>query len=206
GHIYSPAEAIREAAQLYDGRPVILAFWHGRILMMPYSWQRGVAIHMLISQHRDGQLIARTVGHFGIDTIAGSTSKGGLAALRAMVKALKDGQCVGITPDGPRGPRMRSSAGIVNLARLAQVPIIPVSYSVRRRRVLGSWDRFVLALPFSRGVFMWGRPITVPKDADAATLDALRAEIEARLNALSRAADEATGHGAIAPASVEVGE
>ena len=147
---------------LSQGKPFILAFWHGRILMMPYCWRRGQPINMLISQHRDGQIIARTVSHFNIDTIVGSSSKGGSVALRTMVKALKNGQCVGITPDGPRGPRMRASDGIVQVARLSGAPVIACSFSIRRRKVLGSWDRFVVALPFSHGVFVWGRPIDVP--------------------------------------------
>ncbi|WP_142847896.1 lysophospholipid acyltransferase family protein [Telmatospirillum sp. J64-1] len=188
------------AAYWDAGKPFILAFWHGRILMMPYSWRRGVPINMLISQHRDGQLIARTVSHFDIDTIAGSSSKGGSGALRAMLKALKAGQCVGITPDGPRGPRMRASAGIVNIAKMAGVPIIPATFSAKRSRVLGSWDRFMVALPFSRGVFVWGRPLEVPRDTSEAGLEALREEVEGRLNAITAAADQRMGHEAVLPA------
>lgn len=182
------------------GLPFILAFWHGRLLLMPHSWRPDKPIHMLISQHRDGQFIAKTVAHYGIDTIAGSSSRGGSAALRAMLKALKQGESIGITPDGPRGPRYRASPGIVNVARLAGVPIIPVTYSVKRRFVLGSWDRFILALPFTKGVFVWGRPIAVPRDASAAALEAYREEVEERLNALTAAADMRMGHAAIAPA------
>lgn len=182
------------------GQPFILAFWHGRLLLMPYCWRRDRTIHMLISQHRDGRLIADTVKHFGIETISGSSSRGGSAALRAMLKALKAGECVGITPDGPRGPRQRASAGIVNAARLAGVPIIPVTYAMKRRRLLGTWDRFVVALPFSKGLFVWGRPIEVPRDSSEAALEALREEVELRLNAITAAADGRMGHPAIEPA------
>jgi len=182
------------AAALWDqGQPFILAFWHGRILMMPHIWRRGTPIHMLISQHRDGQLIARTVSHFGINTVAGSTSRGGGAALRSMLKALKAGQCVGITPDGPRGPRMRASAGIVAVARLSGCPVLPATWSANRRRLLGSWDRFAVALPFARGELVWGEPIHVPADADAAALEAARQRIEDSLNALTAAADARMG-------------
>lgn len=184
------------------GAPFILAFWHGRIMMMPYCWRRRQPINMLISQHRDGQIIARTVSHFGIDTIAGSTSKGGMAALRSMLKALKSGQCVGITPDGPRGPRMRASDGIVQLARLSGRPVIPCTFAATRRRVLGSWDRFILPLPWGRGVFVWGQPITVPADASPAALENLRRAIEDDLNALTERADRQLGHQPIEPAPV----
>ncbi len=188
-------------AQYWDGgRPFIVAFWHGRLLLMPYVWRRDKTIHMLISHHRDGRLIADTVKHFGVDTISGSTSRGGSAALRGMLKALKGGDCVGITPDGPRGPRQRASAGIVNVARLAGVPIVPATYAVKRRRLLGTWDRFAVALPFTKGVFVWGRPIEVPRDASDAALEALREEVELRLNAITAAADSRMGHAALEPA------
>jgi lysophospholipid acyltransferase (LPLAT)-like uncharacterized protein len=94
---------------------------------------------------------------------------------------------------------MRVSAGIIATARMAQVPIIPLSYATTRRVILASWDRFHFALPFSRGVFFWGEPFFVPADADSATLEALRFELEARMNALTAAADEACGHRPVTP-------
>jgi lysophospholipid acyltransferase (LPLAT)-like uncharacterized protein len=191
-------EAARDHWQ--RGKPFILCFWHGRLLMMPYCWPRSRTIHMLISQHRDGQIIARTVGHFGIKTVAGSSSKGGAQALRAMVKALKAGDCVGITPDGPRGPRMRASDGIVSLARLAGVPIIPATFGAARGRVLGSWDRFLIAWPFGRGVIVWGDPIDVPRDAGAEDLETARLRVEAALNGITAEADRLTGRDPVAPA------
>ena len=188
-----------------EGRPFILAFWHGRLMMMPYCWNPRVRINMLISRHVDGQFIARTVARFGIATVAGSSSEGGSAAFRAVVKTLKAGECVGFTPDGPRGPRMRASAGVVNAARLAGVPILPCSYGIRRRRVLKSWDGFVLALPFSWGVFLWGAPIEVPSGADAQALEAARAALEESLNALSCDADLLCGTAPVEPAPAPAG-
>jgi len=185
------------------GEPFILCFWHGRLLMMPYCWDHGVAIHMLISQHRDGQLIARTVGHFGVHTIVGSTRRGGAAGLRSMLKTLREGSCVGITPDGPRGPRMRASDGIASVARLAGVPIIPATFAVDRRKVLGTWDRFVVAWPFARGVLVWGEPIAVARDADKAAQEAVRARVEAALNAITAEADALVGAAAVEPAPPE---
>jgi len=121
--------------------------------------------------------------------------------LRAIVKSLKAGECAGFTPDGPRGPRMRVSAGLINAARLAQVPILPCTYAIARRRVLRSWDRFVLALPFSRGVFLWGEPIAVAADGDEAALERTRSKVEERLNALTREADLLCGTAPIEPAA-----
>jgi lysophospholipid acyltransferase (LPLAT)-like uncharacterized protein len=183
-----------------EGSPFILAFWHGRLLMMPKSWRDGMPIHMLISQHRDGLLIARTVAHFGIRTVAGSTTRGGSQALRAMLKALKAGECVGITPDGPKGPRMRASAGIVNVAKLSGRPVIPCTFAAERRKVLGSWDRFVIPLPFTRGVFVWGQPIEVPRDLSDEGVEAYRRVIEDSLNTLTAEAEARMGRTAPEPA------
>mgnify|MGYP001806247771 FL=1 len=183
-----------------SGQTFILAFWHGRLLLMPYIWRYDKPVHMLISHHRDGRLIADTIKHFGIETVSGSTNRGGSAALRGMLKVLKNGDYVGITPDGPRGPCQRVSAGIVTVARLAGVPIIPATYAVKRRRLLRTWDRFAMALPFTKGVFVWGRPIEVPRDASEAAMEALREDLESRLNAITAAADSRMGHAALEPA------
>src|SRR5690242_741941 len=126
------------------GRPFILAFWHGRLLMIPMAWQNLAPMHMLISGHRDGRIIADAVRHFGIDSIAGSSNQGGTGALRAMIRYVKQGDCVGITPDGPNGPAMRATTGIVIAAKISRAPIIPITYATRWRCVLGTWDRFHL--------------------------------------------------------------
>lgn len=184
-------------------KPFILAFWHGRMLMMTPEWPRKRPVHMLISQHRDGQLIANTIAHFGIQTIAGSTSKGGAGALRAMVKALKSGDSIGFTPDGPRGPRMRVSDGLVATAKLAGVPIIPASCATSRRKALSSWDRFLIIWPFGKGVYIWGEPIIVTKTDDPETV---RHHIEDTLNTLSADADRMVGQTPIEPAPVPSAE
>ncbi|MEX2450013.1 MAG: hypothetical protein WD407_04080, partial [Rhodospirillales bacterium] len=106
------------------------------------------------------------------------------------------------TPDGPRGPRMRASDGIVTIARLAGAPIVPVSFGAARRRVLNTWDRFVLALPFSRGVIVWGDPIVIERDADDAKLDEARRAVEDALNAITAEADALCGCAPVEPAAV----
>ncbi len=178
------------------GRPFILAFWHGRLMMIPMAWQRLAPIHMLISGHRDGRIIADAVAHFGVQSVAGSTRRGGSAALRTMVKALTAGDCVGITPDGPAGPAMVASAGIVNIARLARAPIVPVVFATSRRRVMRSWDRMQIALPFGRGVFIWGEPIEIGKDLDDAGVERARRLVEQRMLDLVAEAEARVGYAA----------
>lgn len=183
-----------------DGKPFVIAFWHGRLLGMIGIWPRGKPVSMLVSQHRDGQLIARTIAHLGVGSVAGSTTRGGMAGLRGLLALLKAGTSVGITPDGPRGPRMRAAEGVIGVARLAGVPVIPASFSAASAVTLASWDRFMVPLPFTRGVFLWGEPILVARGADAPTREAARLRLESVLNDLTAEADRRMGRPATEPA------
>ncbi len=180
-----------------EGKPFIACFWHGRLLMIPHAWAYTAPMHILISHHRDGRLIAGALDRLGIRTISGSSSRGGDAAVLRMMRTLKRGEYVGLTPDGPRGPRMRASLGVIRTAQHTGVPIVPVSFAASRRKVLRSWDRFVLALPFARGVIGIGDFIEVPPDADAETLERLRRRLEDDLNTLTRELDARFGFDAI---------
>ncbi|WP_235830194.1 lysophospholipid acyltransferase family protein [Algihabitans albus] len=184
--------------------PFIAAFWHGRMIMMRAAWPgRPRDFHMLISEHADGQLIARGMQHLGFSTISGSSRRGGLTALREMGRRLRNGSAVGITPDGPKGPRMRAKAGAISAARRAGVPILPISGAASRTRLLGTWDRFCLVLPFGRGLLLWGTPISVPADADQAALEDARLQLEAQLNGLTAEADRRVGRPKVEPAAVQ---
>ncbi len=186
-----------------EDRPFVLAFWHGRLLMMSCAWRHKSDVNMLISSHPDGQFVARTISHFGVPSIVGSTTRGGWSAMRRIVRTLRDGGIVGITPDGPQGPRMRVSDGVITIARMADVPILPLTYAASRRKVFSTWDRFVLPLPFAQGVFLWGDPILVPEDADEATREAKRLELEIALLSLTERADRLVGQSTIEPAPLE---
>jgi lysophospholipid acyltransferase (LPLAT)-like uncharacterized protein len=184
------------------GKPFIVSFWHGRLLMMPFCHDKqGRSVDMLISNHPDGRLISKTVGHLGIGTIAGSTSRGGTKAARELIRRLREENCIiGITPDGPRGPRMRASDGIVALAHMAEVPIFTIAYSTNSGKLLSSWDRFLLPYPFCRGVFAWGKPIHIPKNANKELLESKRIEVEAALTSVLRRCDEMMGRPIVEPA------
>lgn len=185
-----------------SGQPLIVCFWHGRMIQMPKFWDYRWPIRLLGSPHRDGRLILRTLAHFGVRPIVGSSSRGGTQALREMVQAIRGGSSVCLAPDGPRGPRMRASPGAIALAKLTGVPIVPVACSTTRGRVLASWDRFLLALPFGRGVFICGEPVWVAPDADDAAIEAARATLEARLNEITAKADRMCGRPPVEPAPI----
>ena len=181
-----------EAAKPYlEGRDnAIFCFWHGRMMMLP-AVHHIRKMHILISLHRDGALISKVIGHFGHGTISGSSSRGGDTALRVMMRTLESGDNVGITPDGPRGPNQQMvGPGAVSLAKLAQKPILPVTFAASRCYCLDSWDKFKLARPFGRLVFCAGEPIFIEPDASQ---EAKCNEVEMAMNALVDIADEAAG-------------
>jgi len=177
-----------------EGKPFIATFWHNRLLMVLFGWTDPRAFHVLISSHSDGQLIAKTVAHHGMQTIAGSSSKGGLDALRSLLKVLKGGGFIGITPDGPKGPRFEVSDGTINLAKLSGCDIIPFTYAIQRRKVLRSWDRFILALPFSKGIFAWGDPVSVPRKISEADLKHFKEDLCRKMHKITDEADALCQH------------
>ncbi len=188
-----------------DGQTFIIAYWHGRLLMLTCAWVYDPVLNLLISEHRDGQLISKTVSHLGLATISGSTNRGGDRALREMIRALRRGEMVGITPDGPRGPRMRASIGVAALARLSGVPVVPITCTARPRKIFRSWDRFMLPKPFCRGLIRWGEPVWPGERMDAEATDAFRQRIEDVLNEMTMEADRSFGVDIIEPAEQPAG-
>jgi hypothetical protein len=170
------------------GQYCIAAFWHQRLLMMPFLPRRG-RVGMMISRHRDGEFIARAVKLLGIDSVRGSTTRGGAQALRGMARFFKDGGNLAITPDGPQGPRHVVQRGVVELARLTSAPILPVTYAASRKKVFDSWDRFILPLPFSKVIYIWGEPIFVPRELSEEELEEKRLLVEERLRGITAEAD-----------------
>lgn len=185
---------------------VIACFWHSRILMTPCHWPKDAQpVKALVSLSPDGQFITRVAEHWGIGVVRGSANtkkkaknKGGLAAFREMVAHVRAGGCVAITPDGPKGPRMRVSPGVIKLAKMTGAPVITFSWSTRRRVVFKSWDRFLLPLPFGRGVMEWRGPFQIDAE-DEEGLEAQRLEIERAMIACSQAVEADTDAPVIEP-------
>jgi lysophospholipid acyltransferase (LPLAT)-like uncharacterized protein len=203
----------REAVEPFwapDGGKVIGCIWHGRFSLIHKMWSFGPTVpkaKMLISQSREGGIVAHTSRTVGAEVIRGSAAKrgrakGGAEALRAMARHIEGGGVIAMTPDGPRGPRMRVKKATVQLAKLAGAPMLAIAWATSNRIVFGkSWDHFVLPLPFGRGALIWGNPIAPPSpDADDAQVEAVRARFEAEMNRIAAEADRIAGVKVIEPA------
>lgn len=188
------------AALMAGDRPIIGAFWHNRLMLITAAWPKPKPLAMVQSEHGDSRILGIAVADYVTRPIWGSSRRNPAAALKGMLRALRDGISVAITPDGPRGPRMRCRPGLIQAAMRTGVPIVPVAWSVSRHSVARSWDRFIVAWPFGRGVIVYGPPIRVPEDADDAAVEACRLAVEEALNAVTAEADRRMGHVPLEPA------
>ena len=172
---------IDDAAKPYmqGKKPLLFAFWHARLLMMPMLRPPGRKMNVLISTHRDGELISRAMNNFGFETIRGSSTRGGSSAAIKAVKALQLGENVAITPDGPKGPAQKIQGGIIDIAAMSNVPIIAITSSASRNKRMRSWDRFMVSLPFGRIHYRASAPMFNPT----------KEELEIAMNAQVRDAD-----------------
>ena len=132
-----------------DGKNIILAFWHGRLLMMPVMY-KGNGVAVMVSQHRDGELIARTVRRFGIDSVRGSTTRGWLGGIKGLLNEIKKGKDIAITPDGPKGPRFNAQMGIIGLAKITGLPIIPMTFGASKKKLLKAGMPSYCLIPFQK--------------------------------------------------------
>jgi hypothetical protein len=176
---------IHAGAQKYinGAENAIFAFWHGRMMLLP-AINPSRKMHVLISDHRDGRLISQVIARFGQATVVGSSSKGGSEAVRNIVRLLKNGDNISITPAGPRGPNQVATMGIVTIAKISGKLVLPVTFSASKNKRLRSWDRFMVAKPFGRIKFYIGEQIVV-SSVDEET----RQKIENAMNNLVNQAD-----------------
>jgi lysophospholipid acyltransferase (LPLAT)-like uncharacterized protein len=171
-------------------KPVLLAFWHGRMLYFVHLYHRHrMRFTVLVSHSQDGEFISQVLRQFGVHATRGSSSRGGARGLLEIVRRVHHGYHIAFTPDGPRGPRYQVQPGIVAVAKQTGAPILPVTYNAQWKKVLRSWDGFVVPLPFSRVVVVYDEPIYVPPDASAAMFHTKRQEVEARLQRITEIAD-----------------
>jgi lysophospholipid acyltransferase (LPLAT)-like uncharacterized protein len=188
-HIDVRGGEVLESARRDPGR-YILAFWHSRFVLMPYCYP-GPRIVVLSSQHRDAEALVRILRMFGIEQARGSSTRGGATGMRQILRKVKEGCDVGLTPDGPRGPKRRVQPGVVAIGRFTGLPIIPVTFSASPARRLRTWDGTLLPKFFSKGMFVYGTPIIVPRDASDAVQEDKRLELELELDRITDLADDA---------------
>jgi lysophospholipid acyltransferase (LPLAT)-like uncharacterized protein len=172
------------------GQPVVFVVWHGRLLAGAYH-QRGNGLVALISEHRDGEYIARVVRRWGYGTIRGSSTRGGTGALRGLLREVRHGRSVVLTPDGPQGPREVMKPGALVVSQLSGAPIVPVATGADRAwSIAAGWDRFQVPKPFSRVQLSYGTPITVPRNLTEVELEEYTARVGSELGALMRKVDD----------------
>ena len=151
-------------AESIGDEPVIFACWHGKLLMLPYlysHYRKTPHAKVLISSHFDGMLISKTIKYFGLGTIAGSTNRNAARVLIQGIKTLKDGYDIGITPDGPKGPRHEVADGIIVMAQKTKTKIVLVDIEPTKFWQLNSWDKFVVPKPFGTLNYYAAEPMDI---------------------------------------------
>jgi lysophospholipid acyltransferase (LPLAT)-like uncharacterized protein len=165
-------------ARRAQGQGTVLTLWHGHLLPLTH-YLRNLGMLVLVSEHRDGEIIARILQRLGYGLIRGSSTRGGARAFAEMVRALKGGATIAITPDGPRGPARKFSPGAAVAAQRAGVPITTMFVTASRAWTLRSWDSFMIPKPFAKLVLHFSDPTfvkgTTPAEAgeDTARFEAL---------------------------------
>lgn len=166
-------------------RPVIVSIWHNRIFVPCYVYKyvlKGkTGMSMLTSASKDGALLGTVAEDYGMRAVRGSSGRRGVAGFMDMLREVREGYSMCITPDGPKGPRYKSHPGVIKLASVSGVPIVPVLIDYTRFWRLGSWDGFVIPVPFSRVNLVWGTPIHVPAELDDAGIRSYCEKLDAAM-------------------------
>ncbi len=153
---------------ILENKSFIYALWHDQLLLSPFTWQTRNRIDILISKHKDGDIIADLIKYHGFNSIRGSTNnpskekeKNTISSIRKIIKTLKANVSIGITPDGPRGPRHKVSEGTINIARISNKKILPMALAYKEQWVLNTWDKFIIPKPFNKICIVWGDTIDI---------------------------------------------
>ena len=168
-----------------ENTPCIISSWHARLLMTPLILGKWTG-PLVISDHRDGELISAVFANFGMESSRGSSSKGGAKALLKIIREAKQGASPGITPDGPRGPAQQVKAGVAQVALKSGLPVLPVCYATDNHWRLSSWDSFYIPKPFSKAIVVVGEPIYAKSGEDT---EALTVRIQQAMDVTQEQAD-----------------
>ena len=170
-------------------KPFILAFWHGQLMTFSYTWKINKKLNILASSHSDGRFGASIARYFKLNNIPTSSDSNNLS-LRPIFKILNSNNYIAITPDGPRGPKEKVSEGIIKIAKISKVPIIPVGFGSSKNFCLKSWDSFLITLPFSKCRIVWGDSITIPENLEDQEIATYKKIIEEKINECVKKAKE----------------
>lgn len=181
------------------GEPVLMAFWHGRSIMLPFVY-RGRGACIMNSTHRDGEIVSRVLARFGIAATRGSSTRGAVPGFRALVRESRRGSDIALIPDGPRGPAGVAKGGAAELAMATGCALFPMAVSCSRGWRLATWDRMMIPYPFARMVLVVGEPLRAPDSAVVArgeSREAIRVELEKRLRLATMEADRLAGRAVV---------
>jgi hypothetical protein len=173
---------------LKEGKPFLFSLWHGHMLV-PIYHHRNQGIVPMISQHGDGEMIARIVKRLGYGAVRGSSKRGGREAFHELLNHLQEGGVGAMLPDGPTGPRYHLKPGTLLLASRAGCPLVPITFAAKKCWRLNSWDRFIVPKPFSRCVIVYGDPIEIPAELSEEEVEIHRAGVEKKMMELVRSAE-----------------
>jgi lysophospholipid acyltransferase (LPLAT)-like uncharacterized protein len=186
---------LKDESGFFDTPPAgqaIYSCWHNRLALClpaylkfarPRNQTRGLAA--MVSASRDGAFLSAVLQTFQVQPVRGSTSRRGRQALLEMTRWAERGYDLAITPDGPRGPRYQVQPGIISLAQVTGLPILPFSYHLRWKFSIRSWDRFQVPLPFGTCELRTWKPLRIPRDADEAERERLRVHLEQTMNLIT---------------------
>lgn len=191
--VASKVENEEQLAELKkSGKSIIFAFWHGQLWFPAYYFKNRGYVG-LASQSRDGGYISSVLNKLGWEMVRGSTSSGGARSLLKLIKKLKKGNDIAITPDGPRGPKHHAQPGIIYLAQKTNSVIIPGGLAFSKRKAFNSWDEFEIPFPFSKVALFFGNPIEVDEDISKDDVNYYKNKVETELNSAVLSAKKILG-------------
>tara|TARA_Y100001970_G_scaffold3563_1_gene4093 strand:+ start:1607 stop:2275 length:669 start_codon:yes stop_codon:yes gene_type:complete len=162
-------------------KPFILAFWHNQLMTISFAWKINKKINILASGHSDGRFGSIVGKYFNLNNIP-IYKENKNYSLRSLFKLIREEQYIGITPDGPRGPKEIASDGIIKIAKTCKIPIIPIGFWSSNNFKLKSWDSFLITLPFSKCCFVWNKPLEIPNDSNDFQIKEYQKALEKQIN------------------------
>lgn len=173
-----------------NGKQMMICFWHDHMVLSPRCY-KGEKVYIMASQHKDGKLVGEAMKHFShLDYVLGSTTRGWMAGVKSMLKVARKGFDLALTPDGPKGPRHEVKMGAIGIAKITGMPIYPVAFIAKNKKIFNSWDKYMLPYPFSKAVYIYGEPIEIDRKASDDEMEEARLKLQNSLNDLTKQAEE----------------